>query len=97
MGKLEKSEQHPNHQANNVKQPRINSKLFNIKQSAYPDRDDDIGTQHYDSKSEVDRRRPAETINTFHTVDAPIQEQSEKYCKKLHRNRKQTGSICGGL
>lgn len=72
-----------------------------IQETSYPGHDH--GNQHhqslnYDFQSVVVRRapEPPEPMNNFQTVSAPHPEPNERYCRKLHRNRRQTGSICGG-
>ncbi|XP_037033382.1 solute carrier family 2, facilitated glucose transporter member 7-like [Bradysia coprophila] len=79
--------------------PKINKDIV-VKQSAQVAgaSRNHLNNQHSSGKKydEVQRTNDP-TINTFHSVAQPNEDQSEGYCKRLHNNRKQTGSICGGL
>lgn len=101
MGKIEKSEpisiqvdkipsERPAHLPSSIHRKEL------VQQQSKPGLEH--GYQHHKGLTN-DFRSPAEPINTFHTSTVAVpshNEQNEKYCGKLHKNRKQTGSICGG-
>lgn len=47
-------------------------------------------------QAEVTRHAPDPPKSTSHTANPAYQEQNERYCRKLHRHRRQTGSLTGG-
>lgn len=91
-----KSEQHFN--TSDESKPKIR-KVISVDESAHPGRSH--GPYHgHNQPASVNKyddvRRSDVPISSFHSVAQPNNDQSEGYCKNLHNNRKQTGSICGG-
>lgn len=80
------------------KSPIEENNAISKEQLAYPD--EHHIELNYDSKLDgVEMRHrppPLEPLNEFRTVLEPNREPSEKCCLKLHRNRRQTGSISAG-
>lgn len=74
-----------------------NKSNIGVEQSAHPGRIHGNNQHSLGNKNDEIRRTNEPTVRTFHNVTQSNDDQSEGYCKKLHSNRKQTGSICGGL
>lgn len=54
-----------------------------------------VGTKS-NFQPEVTRHAPDPPKSASHTANPVYQEQNERYCKKLHKHRRQTGSLTGG-